>query len=291
MNAPSAVLDSELPLALSDAAAALLHWSGALGVELDDGDEMSPPGSTPLPDGRARLRGHFTGLAQAREALALLRDRLGVDGILSELPEADWVEAFKTHFTPRRVGGIFLTAPWHQMDTPSGLTGLVIEPGLAFGTGHHPTTELCLRAVESFLAARPGSSVLDVGTGSGILAIAAAKLGAGRVVGSDNDPRALQEARANAARNGLDLPFSSLPPAESFDLVLANILANTLVDLAPALTSLVRPGGELCLSGILASQADQVAGAYAPGFSRCERLAQEGWVLLRLSKEVDHEQG
>ncbi len=280
-----------MPRAVSEAAAALLHWSGALGLELDDGDDLPPPGGAPLPEGRARIRGHFAALSTASDALTVLRDRLGVNGVVSEVAEADWIATFRAHFVPRQVGGLYLAAPWHDAATPPGLLRVVIEPGLAFGTGDHPTTELCLRALEAFLAAHPGASVLDVGTGSGILAIAACKLGAARAVATDNDPRALQEANENAERNGVELACRALPPDESFDLVLANILANTLIDLAADLARRVSTAGELCLSGILGTQADSVAQAYAPWFPHCERLTAGDWVLLRFSKEVRHGQG
>ena len=288
----TAWVESEMPLSLSDAAAALLHWSGALGVELEDGEQLLPPGSVPLPEGRARLRGHFQEMGAAREALAILKDKLGVDGVVSELEETDWVATFKRHFNPRRLGSLYVTAPWHEAETPAALQRVVIEPGLAFGTGDHPTTELCLRALEVFLSERPGSSVLDVGTGSGILAIAARKLGAGRVAVVDNDPRALRETAENAARNDVELEAASLETLEgTFDLVLANILANTLLELAPALAARVAPGGQLCLSGILLPQVEELERAYAARFPVAERLVQGDWALLRLRKEVEHGQG
>jgi ribosomal protein L11 methyltransferase len=216
-----------------------------------------------------------------------------VEGEVSELAETDWVAAFKAHFKPRDVGRLHLTAPWHDGATPPGLRRLVIEPGLAFGTGDHPTTELCLGAIEAFLAVRPGASVLDVGTGSGILAIAAKKLGAGRVVVTDNDPRALREAAQNSARNRIDLEVVSFLPAvqETFDLVVANILANTLAELAPELAARVRPGGQLCLSGILKPQVESLVHLYAAWFRRVEESAEGDWVLLKLWKEVENAQG
>jgi ribosomal protein L11 methyltransferase len=291
VRAKGAALESEMPRRLSEAAAALMHWSGALGVELDDGQDLSPPGSAPLPKGRARLRGHFSALSEATDALSLLRDRLGVRGIVSEVAETDWVGAFRAHFAPRRVGRLYLTAPWHDVPTPEPLSRVIIEPGLAFGTGDHATTELCLRALDAFLMVRPGDSVLDVGTGSGILAIAAKRLGAGRVVATDNDARALQEATENAARNDVEIECTSTPPEGAFDLVLANILANTLIDLAPELAMRVKPRGQLCLCGLLRSQVDAVERAYARWLLPCDRLVEGDWVLLKLLKEVRHGQG
>jgi ribosomal protein L11 methyltransferase len=288
----TARVESEMPRALSDAAAALLHWSGALGVELEDDEQLAPPGSAPIAAGRARLRGHFQELGEAQEALTLLREKLGVEGVVSELAETDWVATFKAHFKPRQVGSLFLTAPWHEEATPAGLTRLTIEPGLAFGTGDHPTTELCLRALEAFLASHPGASVLDVGTGSGILAIAAKKLGARRVAATDNDPRAERETVENSARNGVELEIVSLQTVGgTFDLVLANILANTLAELAPELARSVASAGQLCLSGILQAQTDELVLTYAPWFRQVERVVEGDWVLLKLSKEVEHGQG
>jgi ribosomal protein L11 methyltransferase len=287
----TARVESEMPLALSDAAAALLHWSGALGVELEDGEQLSPPGGIPVAPGQARLRGHFQELDAAQRALAMLTEKLGVEGNVSELPETDWVATFKAHFTPRSVGALYLAAPWHEDPTPEGSCRVVIDPGLAFGTGDHPTTELCLRAVEAFIGGHPGASVLDVGTGSGILAIAAKKLGAGRVAVTDTDPRAMREAAENAARNGVELEFTAVPEAHgTFDLVLANILANTLMELAPELAGRVKPGGQLCLSGILETQADALVNAYAPWFGRVERTVEGDWVSLQLWREVGHGQ-
>jgi ribosomal protein L11 methyltransferase len=161
---------------------------------------------------------------------------------------------------------------------------------MAFGTGTHPTTALCLAAISEAVTARPGLSVLDVGTGSGLLAIAARKLGAGRTVAVDVDPVAVRVAGENAARNGVALELSGAPAGEvrgAFDLVVANILANTLVELAPALDARLAPGGTLVLSGILAPQADEVRAAHvARGLRPAPpRERREGeWVALVLEK-------
>jgi ribosomal protein L11 methyltransferase len=168
---------------------------------------------------------------------------------------------------------------------------VVLDPGMAFGTGSHPTTSLCLAALSDLLAARPGASVLDVGTGSGLLAIAARKLGAGRVAANDNDPVAVEVARENAARNGAAVELTGAPPAAipgTFDLVVANILANVLVALAPALAAKLAPGGVLLLSGILAPQEEEVRSAHLaagltplPGGDR-----RDGeWSLVALRRE------
>ncbi len=163
---------------------------------------------------------------------------------------------------------------------------------LGIRRGTHPTTALCLRALSDLLAVRPGASVLDVGTGSGLLAIAAAKLGAGRVVGNDDDPLAVAVARENAARNGA-APELSGEPVERirgpFDVVVANILAGVLVELAPAIARQVAPGGALLLSGLLAGQEEEVRRAYLAAGLEADpsREAAEGeWRLVALRGRV-----
>jgi ribosomal protein L11 methyltransferase len=165
---------------------------------------------------------------------------------------------------------------------------VVLDPGMAFGTGTHPTTALCLGAVDEFLLARPGASLLDVGTGSGLLAIAARKLGAGRVAATDDDPTAVEVARQNAARNRADVEVGGAPLSEvrgPFDLVVANILASTLVDLAPALSRQVAPGGQLLLAGLLEGQAEEVRRAFiATGLAAMEERRDGEWVLLVMGR-------
>jgi ribosomal protein L11 methyltransferase len=188
------------------------------------------------------------------------------------------------------VGRVRVRPSWIDAAPPPGSVEVVLDPGMAFGTGSHPTTSLCLAALSDLLTARPGASVLDVGTGSGLLAIAARKLGAGRVAANDEDPVAVAVARENAERNGaaLELTGASLGGiAGAFDVVVANILANVLVALAPALAAKVAPGGVLLLSGILAGQEEEVRAAQVrqglaplPGGDR-----REGeWVLLALRR-------
>jgi len=151
---------------------------------------------------------------------------------------------------------------------------------MAFGTGAHPTTRLCLEWLERNVT--PGASVLDYGCGSGILAIAAARLGAGRVCGVDIDPHAVAAARRNAEANGVDVAFadSAEPLAGTFDLVVANILANPLRLLAPAICAHLRPGAKLALSGILSAQAEELAAIYCPWLELAVAGTQEGWICL-----------
>ena len=266
----------------ADAAAGLLHAHGAGGVEIRDGEELPPPGVPALPAGRAEVRGYFDLAAAADTAAAELRRALRVSPDVAQLPDADWTVSWREHFRPQHRGRVFVVAPWMaeaDAPTPSGAVRVVLEPGLAFGTGDHPTTGMCLVALDLFLQRHPGARVLDVGTGSGLLCIAARKLAAGLVVGTDNDPIALRVARENAAVNGVGFDLRpDLPAGARFDLVLANILANTLIELAPALSQALAPGGRLVLSGILREQADAVEAAYAGALTPGPRSFEANWV-------------
>jgi len=176
---------------------------------------------------------------------------------------------------------------WAQAPQPDALN-LRLDPGLAFGTGSHPTTGLCLEWMRTHI--RGGESLLDYGCGSGILAIAGARLGAARVVGTDVDPQAMRASNENARANGVTATFvlpDALAPG-SFDMVVANILANPLALLAPALAQRVRPGGRVALSGILEPQADAVAAAYARWFNIGIWKVRDGWVLLAGDRVAGH---
>jgi ribosomal protein L11 methyltransferase len=199
---------------------------------------------------------------------------------VEEVAEQDWVRLTQSQFDPIRVSDrLWIVPSWHEAPDP-GAINLELDPGLAFGTGSHPTTRLCLEWLEANVA--PGVSLLDYGCGSGILGIAALKLGAGDALGVDIDPAALTAATDNAARNGvtLRLAHSGVPMTETFDRVVANILTNPLMLLAPLLSSRLKPGGRLALSGVLASQAEQVIAAYAPHQSLRVGATREGWVRL-----------
>jgi ribosomal protein L11 methyltransferase len=168
---------------------------------------------------------------------------------------------------------------WHEAPDPQGLI-LELDPGLAFGTGSHPTTRLCMEWLEAHVGA--GMSVLDYGCGSGILAMVAQKMGAAKVQGVDIDPQAIESASANAARNHCVIDYY-LPDAFSggrFDVVVANILSGPLTQMAPMLAARVAPGGALVLSGVLANQADTVIAAYAPFIALEVWRELEGWVAL-----------
>jgi len=196
------------------------------------------------------------------------------------IAEQDWVRATQAQFGPIEVADGFWIVPSWCAVPPSATCALTLDPGLAFGTGSHPTTRLCLEWLHAQV--RDGDSVLDYGCGSGILAIAAARLGAARVGGTDVDPQAVLASAANARANGVAATFVApdlLEPG-TYDIVIANILANPLVLLAPALSARVRTGGRIALSGILSSQANDVAAAYARWFTLAVGRGCDGWVLL-----------
>ena len=208
--------------------------------------------------------------------------------ILETLADQDWERVWLDQFKPMRFGDRLWVCPAGQAPPVEGETVIIdLDPGLAFGTGTHPTTALCLE----WLDAHPpgGSTVLDYGCGSGILAIAALKLGAESVWGVDIDEQALWSSCENAARNAVDARLKTgLPeqlPAQVFDLVLANILANPLIDLAPQLAARVRVGGALVLSGILKDQASAVGAAYRHWFAMREPVERDGWVRLHGVRE------
>ena len=224
--------------------------------------------------------------AAAREALALLRAQdffsdcevLGVQ----EVPDQDWVRLTQSQFTPVNITPTFWIVPtWHE-PPPQARIVIRLDPGLAFGTGTHPTTRMCLR----WLAQRgdrglPLGRVLDFGCGSGILAIGAAKHGAVEIDAVDIDDAAVESTVLNAQANGVTLN-AGLPAAVSgqYDTVLANILATPLKMLAPLLWSCVAPGGHLVLSGILAQQAEELIEAYAPYGELSVTDQEDGWILM-----------
>ncbi|HET6718953.1 MAG TPA: 50S ribosomal protein L11 methyltransferase [Rhodocyclaceae bacterium] len=194
--------------------------------------------------------------------------------------EQDWVRLTQSQFDPIRISDrLWIVPSWHEAPNPDAIC-IALDPGLAFGTGSHPTTRLCLQWLEQVVT--PGVSVLDYGCGSGILAIAAGKLGATPLEGVDIDPRAIESAAFNAENNGVTAHFAlaEKPSSGVFDIVVANILANPLRALAPALAARVRPGGRLALSGILREQAEEIIAIYAP-WAKLDIFGEhEGWVCL-----------
>jgi ribosomal protein L11 methyltransferase len=274
-----------------DAAEALTNFlweQGAVGVVQED-----TPGRPPC------LRAFFPAGAGGDalthrvdtylEGLRSLGLPVGARARLAPLADADWSAAWREHFRPIAVGHTLVVAPPWAAPDPDGRLVLLIEPGRAFGTGHHGTTAGCLALLESLVAAAPPARALDLGTGSGILAIAAARLGVGHVLGCDPDPDAVAAAEANAARNGVAgrvravLADAETLAAEPAPLVLANLLAAAHRALARRYADLVAPGGALVLGGLLDGEADAVAGALAAhGFRGEAALSLEGWTSLAL---------
>ena len=202
---------------------------------------------------------------------------------IETLEDQEWVRAWMDNFHPMQFGEhLWIYPSWHDVPEGPGVK-VLLDPGLAFGTGNHPTTALCLEWLGQF-PSLAGKTVLDYGCGSGILAIAAAKLGAKTIWATDIDPQALQATLANAARN--DIPAEVIQtcypqdlPQQTFDLVLANILAGPLVQLAPEIVKFVRSGGELVLSGILATQTEMIRQAYESSLSApLDVVTQEEWI-------------
>ena len=213
------------------------------------------------------------------------------DLIVRELPDdEDWMNSWKSHFKILRVGKRLVIKPtWLELDETIELDDIVIEldPGIAFGTGYHPTTDTCMQAMEQHIT--PGMAVLDLGTGSGILAITAMKLGAGQVTALDIDSQAVSAARRNFKRTGISkqirLGQGSVPhptaPAAEFDLAVANISARGVVDRCPFILTALKPGALFIASGLLATQKPEVANAVEPlGFSLVSEWPQEEWVTL-----------
>jgi ribosomal protein L11 methyltransferase len=281
---PSYAFTVDVPQPDADDCAALLLEHGALGAEVHDGS-FSPMPSAPRPaPGRATVVAFFAGGEEARAAGAAL----GLPGSVAEIPDRDWSASWKEGLAPAVVGRVFVRPSWIRAAPPPGTVEVVLDPGMAFGTGTHATTQLCLEGISDLLVEAPGSDVLDVGTGSGLLAIAAKKLGARRVVGTEEDVVALRVAGENADRNGVVLELRLEPPESvpgQFPIIVANILANTLVALAPAIAARLAARGVLLLSGVLAGQEDGVRAAYEEqGLTREEaRERSRGeWRLLAL---------
>ena len=199
---------------------------------------------------------------------------------IEKLEENDWVRLTQSQFDPIRISPrLWIVPTWHTPADPAAIN-IALDPGLAFGTGSHPTTRLCLRWLDANLTG--GETVLDYGCGSGILAIAALKLGAGSAIGVDIDAQAVQASRDNAGANRVRADFF-LPDdirLAQYDVVVANILTNPLRALAPLLANATRPGGRIVLSGILAAQAAEVSLIYAQWFDLAPAVIEDGWCCV-----------
>ena len=273
---------------------ALSDELGALAVSLEDAQadsdgERAMFGEPGLPPPRAgwsqsTVRALFDNAAQATEAaMLLLAQDWAADGVhvqsIDSVADEDWVRVTQSQFAPVEITPTFWIVPsWH--DAPAAAQKVIrLDPGLAFGTGTHPTTRMCLRWIARH--AQPWPRVLDYGCGSGILAISTALHGAKSIDAVDIDRAAVESTRANALANGVVLD-AALPHAArgAYDLVLANILAKPLTLLAPLLSGHLAAGASLVLAGILERQADEMRGAYAPWRALDVADSEDGWVLM-----------
>ncbi len=211
------------------------------------------------------------------------------NGSIRRIIDPGWSTLWMKRFGPFRVGASFLIVPPWRRENERGRTTIVIQPAQAFGTGHHPTTAGALRALETLMRKHRTHRMLDAGTGSGVLAIAAARSGARDIMAVDIDPIALENALANAHLNGVDraIRFSAVPLASirrRFDLITANILSHTLKELAPHLRRILAPGGRLILGGFLADEADEVLHYYRPPLRCVSRRTHRGWTTVVLAR-------
>ena len=285
----SADLAETVSDALMELGAVSVDATDALAGTPDEEPQYGEPGMAPKAWTVSLIKALFPPdiepLAALREACDALEAALP-EATVEPVPEQDWVRLTQSQFSPIHVSPrLWIVPSWCEPPT-DGAEMLVLDPGLAFGTGSHPTTRLCLQWIDAHL--RPGASVLDYGCGSGILALAAQRFGAGGVLGIDIDEQAVASSRFNAETNrcvGPDpVPVRfGLPgddPGGRHDVVVANILSNPLMLMAPMLCARVAPGGDLVLSGVLERQADEVIAAYAPWIALIIWRADEGWVCL-----------
>lgn len=275
----------------AEALADLLSEAGAAAVTMQDAADQPlyepPPGATPLWQ-LTNVVGLFEEEANADEIVATLKAQWSDEfpEYRSEiLEDQDWERAWMEDFKPMRFGErLWIVPSWHEAPERDAVN-ILLDPGLAFGTGTHPTTRLCLEWLDANELAE--KTVIDYGCGSGILAIAAALLGAKSVIGVDNDPQALVATLDNAQRNEVNIQ-AYLPkeaPQGTVDILVANILAGPLIELAPKLSALVKEGGAIALSGILSEQAEAVSNAYRPWFAMRQPVEYDGWVRLEGVKQ------
>jgi ribosomal protein L11 methyltransferase len=284
----------EVPGTIAELLSDALLEAGALSVSVEDANmgtaSEQPRYGEPTFDQRgeswqhSRISAMFDmdvavngALAQAAAACMLPATMTGRVEIIDD---KDWVRHTQSQFEPIRItAGIWIVPSWHANPDPKAIN-IILDPGLAFGSGSHPTTQLCAAWLAERV--RPGLSVIDFGCGSGILAIIAARLGAGHIFGVDIDPVAVTTAHENARANNVTCTFidGSTTITHQADLVVANILANPLKILAPVLGQLTRSGGRLVLSGLLVEQIDAVSECYAPYFQMSTFGTQGDWAAL-----------
>ena len=243
------------------------------------------PGETPIWK-VARVTGLFEPDTDLEPVIAAATSNLALSGApdwqTDTLADQAWERAWMDDFQPLKMGErLWICPSWLPVPDPDAVN-VLMDPGLAFGSGTHPTTAMCLQWLDAHI--QGGEQLIDFGCGSGILAIAALKLGASGALGIDNDPQAITASRENAQRNGVDEKLATslavdATPAPT-GLLVANILAAPLIELAPQFSMLVRPGGRIVLSGILATQADEVAARYAPDFDLDPIAHDHEWVRI-----------
>ena len=287
--------DASYAEALSEA----LLERGALSIDMLDADADTPdeqaifgePGEpTSSVWQHNLLNALFESGTNVADILESACGSLGISPIpkhkIETLEESDWVRLTQSQFDPIRISQrLWIVPTWHTPTDPTAIN-IALDPGLAFGTGSHPTTRLCLRWLDDHL--RKGESVLDYGCGSGILAIAAMKLGAGSALGVDVDAQAVQASHDNAEANNVVVDFYLSEKAElaQYDVVVANILTNPLRALAPLLAGATRSGGRIVLSGVLSEQAEDVMRIYAQWFDMLPAVTEDGWACLSGTKRL-----
>ncbi len=277
----------------ADAFSDQLMDMGAISVNVEDAEEgtanekpiFGEPGASTGMWAKSKLTALFQDGADAdkigREAASMLGFE-GLDFVVENVEDIDWVQQNRDQFQPIKISDrVWIVPTWHVAPDNAAIN-IALDPGAAFGTGSHPTTRLCLQWLEANLVASKKPTMLDYGCGSGILAIAAKKLGAATTVGVDIDSQAIEAAAYNATQNSVDIAFSTTDVVLDFvaDITVANILANPLKVLAPLLASHTQSGGKLALAGILDHQADDIIAIYAPWFDLQVWRRDEGWSCI-----------
>ena len=286
----SADLAESLSDALMELGAVSVDATDALAGTPDEEPQYGEPGMAPKAWTVSLIKALFAPEVDAQAALAEACAALGVPrpgAVVEAVPEQDWVRLTQAQFSPIHVSPRLWIVPSWCEPPADGVQMLILDPGLAFGTGSHPTTRLCLQWIDAHL--RPGATVLDYGCGSGILALGARCFGAAQVLGVDIDEQAVASSRFNAETNRgpradacpLCFELPDADPGGRFDLVVANILSNPLMVMASMLCARVAPSGDLVLSGVLERQAADVIAAYSPWIELDVWRSDEGWVCLQ----------
>ena len=291
----------------AEAVADILRRYGHQGVVIEQAGFPSEVWPDEIPPAeRLVIRAYFPDNEEAEASKQQLREAIFYMSKLYPMPEPvfnvvreeDWAEAWKVHYHPLRLGRrLYIRPEWREITDPRpDDIVLVMDPGMAFGTGTHPTTQLCLQSIEDMVEARPEVDVLDLGCGSGILGIAALRLGARHVLGVDIDGMAVTATKENAARNDVTDRIEAqkgsledvLASGKQYDLLLANILAKVIIGMCgEGLGDVVKPGGRALFSGIILDQADDVEAALREtGFEPTGRRVQGDWVVIEATKSA-----